>query len=120
MLRADVVVIQAPRLIDSELDDLLGTRCEADLADGGAVTPADDELNGGAHLAQLDAEVCQHLGGDPVALAYQAEEQVLRADVIVVETLRLFLRQRQYPASPLREFVEPICHLTYSLALDPP
>ena len=61
VLGADVVVVEAARLVDGELDDLLGARREADLAEHGAVAAPDDELDGGADLVQLDAEVGEHL-----------------------------------------------------------
>ena len=85
VLGADVVVVQAARLVDRQLDDLLGARREADLAEDRAVAAADDELDGRADLVQLDAEVGEDLGGYAVALADEAEEEVLGADVVVVD-----------------------------------
>ena len=78
---------------------------------------ADDELDGGADLAQLDAEVGQDLGGDAIALADEAQEQVLRADVVVVEALRFFLGQRQDAARSLGKLVESVCHNPTALLL---
>ena len=45
-----------------------------------------------AHLLELQAEVHEHLGGDAVVLAQQAEQQVLGADVVVVEVARFLDR----------------------------
>jgi len=42
---------------------------------------------------EFHAEVDQHQGRHAFALAHQPQQQMLRADVIVIETLRLFLRQ---------------------------
>ena len=67
---------------------------------------ADDELDRRAHLGQLHAHVAQHPRGDAVALAHQPEQQVLGADVVVVEALRLFLGQRQHLPGALGELVE--------------
>ena len=39
---------------------------------------------------QLQAEIHQHLGGHAVVLAQQAQQQVFRADVVVVEVAGLF------------------------------
>ncbi len=61
-------------------------------------------------LLQLDAQVGQHFGRHPVAFAHQSQQQVLGPDVVVVEALRLFLRQAQHLARPLREFLELIVH----------
>ena len=45
-----------------------------------------------ANVFELQAEVHQHLGGDALLLAEQAEQQVLGADVVVVEVAGLFHR----------------------------
>ena len=47
----------------------------------------------GANLVQADAEALEHAGGDAFALAHQAEEQVLGADVVVVQPARLVDRE---------------------------
>ena len=108
VLRADVVVAQPARLVDGQLDDALGARRQPDLAHDRPVAPADDELDRGAHLGQLDVHVLEHARGHTLALADEAQEQVLRADVVVVEPLRLVLSQRQDLARAIRELVEPI------------
>ena len=108
VLRADVVVPEPAGLVDRELDDPLGARRQPDLADDGAIAAPDDELDRGPHLRQLDVHVLEHARGDALALAHQAEQQVLRADVVVVEPLRLVLRKRQDLARAVRELVEAI------------
>ena len=45
-----------------------------------------------ADLFQLQAEVHEHLGGHSFVLAEQAQQDVLRANVVVVEVARLFDR----------------------------
>ncbi len=57
-------------------------------------------------LFEFDTEIVEHLGGDAVALTDQAEQEMLGPDVVVVEALRLFLRQAQDFARALGEFVE--------------
>ena len=108
VLRADVVVAEAAGLVDRELDDPLGARRQADLADDRPIAATDDELDGGPDLGQLDVHVLEDARGDTLALADQAEEQVLRADVVVVEPLRLVLSQGQDLARAVRELVEAI------------
>ena len=108
VLGADVVVAQAARLVDGQLDDPLGARRQADLADDRPVAAADDELDGGADLGQLDVHVLEHARGDALALADEAEQQVLGADVVVVEALRLVLGERQDLARPVGELVEAV------------
>ncbi len=108
VLRADVVVAEPAGLVDGQLDDPLGARRQADLADDRAVAATDDELDGGPDLGQLDVHVLEDARGDALALADEAEEQVLRADVVVVEPLRLVLSQCQDLARAIRELVEAI------------
>ena len=103
----DVVVAEAARLVDGQLDDPLGPRRQPDLANDRTVTPPDDELDGGSDLGQLDVHVLEDARGDTLALADQTEEQVLRTDVVVVEALRLVLGERQYLPCPVGELVEP-------------
>ena len=81
---------------------------QADLADDRPVAAADDELDGGPDLGQLDVHVLEHPRGDALALADEAQQQVLGADVVVVEPLRLVLRERQDFARAVRELVEAI------------
>ena len=108
VLGADVVVAEAARLVDGQLDDPLGAGREADLADDRAIAAPDDELDRRPDLGQLDVHVLEHAGGDALALADEPEQQVLRADVVVVEPLRLVLRERQDLARAIRELVEAI------------
>ena len=108
MLGADVVVAEAARLVDGELDDAFRARREPDLTDDRSIAAADDELDGGPHLGQLDVHVLEDARGDTLALADEAQEQMLRADVVVVEPLRLVLSQCQDLARAIREFVEAI------------
>src|SRR5215212_6973808 len=106
VLRADVVVAEAARLVDRELDHALRARGQADLADNRTVTAADDELDGRADLRQLDVHVLEDAGGDALALTNETEQEMLRADVVVVEPLRLVLGKGQDLACAVSEFVE--------------
>src|SRR5690606_33632126 len=67
----------------------------------GRVAPADDLLDLGPHLLQVDAQALQRLGGDAGALADQAQQQVLGAHVVVIEAARLFLGQDDDPLGAL-------------------
>ena len=85
-----VVVPEVPGLLHGELEDLLRARREGKLAHrhhGG--TGLDDLLHLHADLVQVDPHVLEDVGGDAAALLNEAEEDVLRAEVLVVEPLRL-------------------------------
>ena len=50
-----------------------------------------------ADLVEVDAERLEDAGGDPLALAHEAEEQVLGADVVVAEAAGLVDRELDHP-----------------------
>src|SRR5262249_12224557 len=104
VLGADVVVAEVARLLDGVLDDLLGPRRLRQLAGRADLGARLDELlDLQADLAEVDVEVLQHVGGDAGALLDQAQEDVLRADVLVVEPLRLLVGQLHHLAGTVRE-----------------
>ena len=53
------------------------------------------------------AQLASTTGGHALALADETEQEVLRADVVVVEALRLVLGERQHLPCPVSELVEP-------------
>ncbi len=108
VLGADVVVAESARLVDGQLDDALRARGQAHLADDRPIAATDDELDRRPNLGQFDVHVLEHACRDTLALADQAEEQVLGADVVVVEPLRFVLSECQDLAGPVRELVEAI------------
>src|SRR5206468_1723101 len=85
VLRTDVVVAEPARLVDRELDHALRAGRQTDLADDRAIATSDDELDGGPDLGKLDVHVLENSRRNAFALADEAQEQVLRADVVVVE-----------------------------------
>ena len=99
VLGADVVVTEASSLVDGELDDALRAGCQPDLTDDRSIAAADDELDRRPYLRQLDVHVLEHARGHALALADETEEQMLRADVVVVEPLRLVLSQASAPCA---------------------
>ena len=93
VLCADVVMAKSTCLVDRQLDDPLGSRGQAHLADDRSITSTDDELDRGPNLRQLDIHILQHPSCHAFALADEAKEKMLRADVVVIEPLRFILRQ---------------------------
>ena len=106
VLGADVVVAELQRLAQRQLEDLLGARGERDVAGRGLLALADDLLDLRAHGLERDAEALEGLGGDALALVDQAEQDVLGADVVVVEHAGLFLGQDDHPAGSVGEPLE--------------
>ena len=108
VLGADVVVVHAAGLVDGELDHALGKWREAHLGGDRLIAAPDDGLDRGAHLDRLDPEVPQNRGRLAVIHAEHAQEQVLGADVAVVEAQGLVLRQGEGRARVVRELIEAI------------
>ncbi|MND04502.1 hypothetical protein D3C83_248080 [compost metagenome] len=69
MLGADVVVAQAQRLAEGELEDLLGARREGDLAGGDLFAGTDDAHDLGADALHRDVERLEHARGEALLLA---------------------------------------------------
>jgi hypothetical protein len=93
VLRADVVVAKAQRLAQRELKHLLRARRERDLPGGDLLARADDAHHLGANTLHGDVEALEDASGETLLLAQQPEENVLRADVVVLERPRFLLRE---------------------------
>ncbi len=106
VLGADVVVAEAQRLAQGQLEHLLGARRERDLPGGDLLTGADDAHDLGAHALDGDVQALQHAGGQTLLLAQQAEQDVLGADVVVLERPRLLLRENDHLPGPFCESLE--------------
>ena len=106
VLGADVLVAQLQRFAQREFQYLLGTRGERDVAARRVATGADDVLDLGAHGIQGDAHGFQSLRCDTLALLDQAEQDVLGADVVVIQRACFLLRQHNDAARAIREPLE--------------
>jgi len=106
MLGTDVVMAEIARLSHRQLDDPFRARCHTALTARSLAASSNREFNGAPNLVQLDAEVRKHLGGYPLALADEAQEQMLRTDIVMVETLRFLLGEGENGPGTLREPVK--------------
>src|SRR5699024_4339755 len=93
MLRADVAVAQLQRFAQAQLEDLLRTGSERDVARRGLLALPDDLRDLFADLLEGDPHPFERLRRDALAFVDEAEQDVLGADVVVLEELRLFLRE---------------------------
>ena len=108
VLGADVVVAEAERLAQRQLEHLLGARRERDLAGGDLLAGADDPDDLGADALDGDVERLEHARGETLLLAQQAEQDVLGADVVVLELPGLFLGEDDDLAGSLCESLEQV------------
>ena len=112
VLGADVVVAELQRLAQRQLEHLLGTRGERDVPARRLLALADDLFDLLAHGVEGDPERLERLRGDSFALVDQTEQDVLGADVVVVEHPGLFLGQDD---DATRTVGEPLEHCGNSL-----
>ena len=93
VLGADVVVAERQRLAKRELQHLLRARRERDLPARHLVALADDARHLGPHFLDGDVEGLEHTRGQALLLAEQAEQDVLGADVVVLQGTGFVLRE---------------------------
>jgi hypothetical protein len=106
VLGADVVVAQAQRLAQRELQDLLGARRERDLPARHLFAGADDPHDLRTDSLDGDVQALEDARSQPLLLAEKAEQDVLGADVVVLERPRLFLREDDHLSGSLSESLE--------------
>ena len=106
VLGADVVVAELQRLAQRQLEDLLGAGREGDVAGRRRSALADDLLDLLAHGLERDAERLERLRGDALTLVDEPEQDVLGADVVVVEEASLLLSQHDHPTGSVGEAFE--------------
>ena len=111
VLGADVVVAEAERLAQRELEHLLGARGERDLAGGDLLAGADDADDLGADALHRDVERLEHARGEALLLAEQAEQDVLGADVVVLEDAGFLLGEDDHLSGPFCEALKHCCSL---------
>ena len=106
VLGANVVVPELQRLSQGELENLLRARGERCLATRPLFAIADDALDLLAHLVERDVQRSQSAGSDALVLTQEAQEQVLGANVVVVEVTGLFLGEHHHLAGPFGKSFE--------------
>src|SRR5699024_5631709 len=90
---SDVVVSELECLSKRQLQNLLGARGEGNVSRRRLLALADDLLDLLPNRFEADTKALPGLGGDTLTLVDEAEQDVLRTDVVVVEHPGLFLGQ---------------------------
>ncbi len=106
MLGADVVVAEGQRFAQRELQHLLRARRERNLAGRDLIALADDARDLRAHFLDRDVERLEHARGKTFLFAEEAEQDVLGADVVVLERACLVLGEDDNLTSPFSEAFE--------------
>lgn len=106
MLGPDVAVAEPARLVDREIDGLLRVGIEADLARLWPVSANEARFDRLPKVDQLHPKPVQNARGHTLAFAYQSQQQVLRPDVVVIETDGLVLRESEHALGAVVEAIE--------------
>jgi hypothetical protein len=114
VLGTDVVVPELQRLAQTQLQHLFGTRGEGDVTGRRLLALPDDLLDLATHTLQRDTKGLQRLRRHALALVDQPKQDVLGADVVVVEHPGLFLGQDN---DTPRAVGEPLEHRSLTLLL---
>ena len=103
MLGANVGMIHLERLTQAKLKDFLGARGKGDVTCRRRGTVTNNLLYLSANSLQRNVKGFESLGGNALTLANEPEQQVLSANVIVVQGLGLILGQDDDPTGPIGE-----------------
>jgi len=106
VLGADVGMIDLEGLAQAQLQHLLSPRRERDVPARRLLTVADDLLDLLPHGLQRNTQRLQSLGGHAFALVDEAEQNVFRTDVVMVQHPSLLLGQHHDPAGSIRKPLE--------------
>src|SRR5699024_1074141 len=91
----------------------LGARGEGNVSRRRLAALADELLDLLPNRFEADAEALQGLGGDALTLVDEAEQDVLRTDVVVVEHPGLFLGQNHHSPRAVGKPLEHVSSLLY-------
>ena len=106
----DVGVVHPPSLVDGQLHHLFRAGSQSDLPLGRFLAAPNDKLNRRTDFAEIHCQAGQDPSGNALSLPYQAQQNMLGPNIVVVESLGFFLGQRQNPAGSLGEFLKPTSH----------
>jgi hypothetical protein len=106
VLGAYVVVSQGQSLAQGQLQDLLRSGSEGDLALRFAITFSHDTADLATNLFQGHVQRTEHPGGHAVRLAQETQQQVLCADVVVPQGPGLLLCEDYDLPGPFGESFE--------------
>ena len=104
VLGSDIVVIEIPRFFHRVFENLLGPWRLGQFPHGHHVRARLNQLlDLKSDLAQIDVQVLENVGSDAGSLLHQAEQDVLGADVFVIEPLRFLIGELHHLAGSVRE-----------------
>ncbi len=104
VFRADVSVVERLGFLRREREDLFHARRVGDVADHFLVgAGADFLLDGDADGFKVNSHALQNIDGDALSQLDQAEQQMLRAEEIMVEAVGFLAREREHLLRARRE-----------------
>ena len=107
---------QPTSFVYRQLNDALSTRRETEFAVRCPLPTSYCALHTLANLTGVYPQFTQYTYCHTVLFTHQTEQQVFRADVVVIQSLSFFLRQREDPPRTFSEPIEFICHYSNPLS----
>jgi hypothetical protein len=107
---ANVVMPQLAGLIHGQLNHALGTGGKRRLGIDPPASLTDSPLNGDPHLLCADIQALQHAQGDAPLFRHQAQQDMLGANVAVIQAPGLLLRCRQHAPGTFGETIKVVSH----------
>src|SRR5215468_5740188 len=106
MFGADISMVEIAGFLCCQGEYLFGPRGIRNITDQFLIRAAADLLfNFHADSFEIESELLKHIDGDALSELDQAEQQVLRADEIVVEAVGFLSRQSEHLLRPWRKIV---------------
>jgi hypothetical protein len=103
---AEKVMVEAPRFIDGKLHHFLRSWGQAYFAGHKVISTANNAFDGLTRLVEINPHAREHLADHAFPLTKQAKQEMLGADVVVLETLCLFLGELHDCAGTFGEAIE--------------
>ena len=110
VFRADVMMTHQPRFINSQLKDAFGAWSQVGFPGRHALATAHRPFDGAHHMAGFHSQFLQHFYRHTIFLAYQPQQQVLGADVVVIQALCFLLSQLEHAPCSFGKPIKLVCH----------
>src|SRR5271167_2237177 len=101
-------MVETTRFINGQFDHLFSTRGETNLAKHNTIAATNDKLNGISNSVQFDTHVAQYFCRNPITFAYETQQEMFCANVVVLEALCLLLSQTQNSSGSLCELIKSV------------
>src|SRR5438552_3678948 len=108
MFRAYIMLIQAPRLINGQLNHFLSTGSQANFPRNDAVSMTNNRLERTPCLLYIDTKLTEYPGSNSLLLTNKPKQKMFRSNIIMLKALSLFLCKAQNLPRLICKLIKPI------------